>query len=135
MFFLLMSLANGDPLISKIKEGERAPFEGRIFNDEAVATVLADSELAVQQCEIKKDLEWKIEMSGLQYQHDMYKTKHESLEFKHTELMRIKDQEIDLLLKHSFPQRTMWIFLGGFTIGTASSLATYYAVERINDTN
>ena len=133
MFFLLMSLAYGDPLISKIEEGERAPFDGRIFNDEAVATVLADSELAVQQCEIKKDLEWKIEMAGLQYQHDLYKTKHESLEFKHIELMKIKDQEIGLLTKHSFPQRTMWVFLGGFTIGTASSLATYYAVNQISE--
>ena len=133
MFFLLMSLAYGAPLISKIKEGERAPFEGRIFNDEAVATVLADSELAVQQCEIKKDLEWKIEMADLQYQHDTYKTKHESLEFKHSELMRIKDQEIDLLVKHSSPRRTMWIFFGGFTIGTTSSLVTYYAVNQISE--
>jgi len=25
----------------------------------------------------------------------------------------------------------MWIFFGGFTLGTASSLATYYAVNQI----
>ena len=54
MFFLLIALASADPLITKVGVGDRAPFEGRLFNDEAVAIVLADSELAVQQCEIKK---------------------------------------------------------------------------------
>jgi hypothetical protein len=133
MFFLLMALASADPLITKVDVGDRAPFEGRLFNDEAVAIVLADSELAVQQCEIRKDLEWKTQLSTLQYDHDTLNAKHDSLEFKHTELIAIKDEEIDLLQRHSSPQRSMWMFLGGFTIGPASSVATYYAVNQISE--
>jgi hypothetical protein len=38
-----------------------------------------------------------------------------------------------LLQRHSSPQRSMWMFLGGFTIGTASSVATYYAVNQISE--
>ncbi len=133
MFFLLIALASADPLITKVGVGDRAPFEGRLFNDEAVAIVLADSELAVQQCEIKKDLEWKTQLSTLQYEFDTLSAKHDSLEFKHTELIAIKDEEIDLLQRHSSPQRSMWMFLGGFTIGTASSVATYYAVNQISE--
>ena len=133
MFFLLMALAHADPLITKIELGERAPFEGRLFNDEAVAVVLADSELAVQQCEIRKDLEWKTQLADLQYKHDTLTAKHDSLEFKHAELIAIKDEEIELLQRHSSPRRTMWMFIGGFTLGTTTSLATYYAVNQISE--
>ena len=120
MFFLLISLAFGEPLIAKVEQGDKVPFDGRLFNDEAVSTVLADSEAAVQQCEIRKDLEWKTQMA-------------EALVFRHSELMDIKDEEIDLLRRHSSPRKTMWMFLGGFTAGTAASLATYYAVNQISE--
>ena len=133
MFFLLMSLATAEPLITKVAQGDRVPFDGRLFNDEAVSTVLADSEASVQQCEIRKDLEWKTQVAELQYQHDVLRAKHEALEFRHSELMDIKDEEIDLLRRHSSPRKTMWMFLGGFTAGTAASLATYYAVNQISE--
>ena len=54
MFFLLMSLAFAEPLITKLEQGDKVPFDGRLFNDEAVSTVLADSEAAVQQCDQAK---------------------------------------------------------------------------------
>ena len=131
MFLLFMSLAFGESLITKVKEGERAPFSGRLFNDEAVAVVLADSEHAVAQCEIRKDLEWKTQMADLQYEYDILSAKHEALEFKHDELMKVKEEEIQLLTRHGSPQRTMWIAIGGFALGTGTSLATYYAVNQI----
>ena len=133
MFILLMSLAFGEPLITKLEQGDKVPFDGRLFNDEAVSTVLADSEAAVQQCEIRKDLEWKTQVAELQYQQDVLRAKHEALEFRHSELMDIKDEEIDLLRRHASPRKTMWMFLGGFTAGTAASLATYYAVNQISE--
>jgi hypothetical protein len=132
MFLLFMSLAFGESLITKVKEGERAPFSGRLFNDEAVAVVLADSEHAVAQCEIRKDLEWKTQMADLQYEYDILSAKHESLEFKHDQLMEIKDEEIKTLMRHGSPQRTMWVMFGGFALGTATSLTTYYAVNQIS---
>ena len=131
MYLLLMSLAFGESLITKVKQGDKAPFDGRLFNDEAVAVVLADSEHAVAQCEIRKDLEWKTQMADLQYQHDLLKGKHDALVFKHEEVMKSRDEEIELLSKHGSPQRTMWIALGGFALGTGTSLATYYAVNQI----
>jgi len=131
MFLLFMSLAFGESLITKVKEGERAPFSGRLFNDEAVAVVLADSEHAVAQCEIRKDLEWKTQIADLQYEYDILSAKHEALEFKHDQLMEIKDEEIKILMSHGSPQRTMWVMFGGFALGTATSLTTYYAVNQI----
>jgi len=132
MFLLFMSLAFGESLITKVKEGERAPFSGRLFNDEAVSVVLADSEHAVAQCEIRKDLEWKTQMADLQYEYDILSAKHEALEFKHDQLMEIKDEEIETLMSHGSPQRTMWVMFGGFALGTGTSLATYYAVNQIS---
>lgn len=131
MFLLFMSLAFGESLIAKVEEGDRAPFSGRLFNDEAIAVVLADTEHAVAQCEIRKDLEWKTQMADLQYKYDILNAKHESLVYKHDELMKIKEEEIEILERHGSPQRTMWVMFGGFALGTATSLTTYYAVNQI----
>ena len=65
MILFLLSLAHAEPLMMRVEKGQTAPFDGRIFNDEAVASILADSEAVVQQCEIRKDLEWKVQMADL----------------------------------------------------------------------
>ena len=65
MILFLLSLAQAEPLMMRVEKGQNAPFDGRLFNDEAVATILADSEAVRQQCEIRKDLEWKTQVAEL----------------------------------------------------------------------
>ena len=106
MILLLISLVSAQPLMTSLDEGQAAPFGGRLFNDEAVAS---EKQLQIDYLGIEK----------------------ETLQKKHEALIDIRDEEIKSLRKHINPKRSMWIFFGGFTLGTASSLATYYAVNKI----
>jgi len=133
VILFLLSLANAEPLMMRVEKGQVAPFDGRIFNDEAVATILADSEAVKQQCEVRKDLEWKTQLAEHQYKHDLLLAEHESLKYKHEKLIELRDEEIEILRKQTSPSRSMWLFMGGFTLGTGASLATYYAATKIGE--
>ena len=121
--------------MTSIDTGQVAPFDGRLFNDEAVASIIAGKEFGEQQCEIQMSLDYSLQLAEKQLRIDYLGIEQETFQKKHEALMEIRDQEIQTLRKHVNPKRSMWIFFGGFTLGTASSLATYYAVVEINDTN
>ena len=133
MILFLLSLAQAEPLMMRVEKGQTAPFDGRLFNDEAVATILADSEAVRQQCEIRKDLEWKTQVAELQYKYDMLEAEHDALKYKHHNIVEIRDEEIEVLRKQGSTKRSTWMFLGGFALGTGASLATYHAATKIGE--
>ena len=133
MILFLLSLASAEPLMLRVERGQSVPFDGRLFNDEAVASILADSEAVTQQCEIRKDLEWKVQMADLQYKHDVLTAEYQSLEYKHQQMLEIRDEEIEVLRKQGSTKRSTWMFLGGFALGTGASLATYHAATKIGE--
>ena len=131
MILFLASLVSAEPLMASLGEGETAPFAGRLFNDEAVASIIAGKEFAEQQCEIQMSLDYSLQLAEKQLAIDYLGIEKETLQKKHEALIEIRDEEIQSLRKHVNPKRSMWVFFGGFTLGTASSLATYYAVNKI----
>ena len=133
MILFLLSLANAEPLMMRVERGQAAPFDGRLFNDEAVASILADSESVTQQSEIRKDLEWKTQMAELQYKYDILEAEHDALKYKHNNIVAIRDEEIEVLRKQGSTKRSTWMFLGGFALGTGASLATYHAAKKIGE--
>ena len=133
MILFLLSLASAEPLMMRVEKAQTAPFDGRLFNDEAVASILADSESVIQQCEIRKDLEWKTQMSELQYKYDILEAEYDALKYKHHNIVEIRDEEIEVLRKQGSTKRSTWMFLGGFALGTGASLATYHAATKIGE--
>jgi len=131
MILFLASLVSAEPLMTSLGDGETAPFAGRLFNDEAVASIIAGKEFAEQQCEIQMSLDYSLQLAEKQLAIDYLGIEKETLQKKHEALIEIRDEEIQSLRKHINPKRSMWVFFGGFTLGTASSLATYYAVNKI----
>ena len=131
MILFLASLVSAEPLMTSLSEGQVAPFAGRLFNDEAVASIIAGKEFAEQQCEIQMSLDYSLQLAEKQLAIDYLGIEKETLQKKHEALIEIRDEEIQSLRKHINPKRSMWVFFGGFTLGTASSLATYYAVNKI----
>ena len=131
MILLLISLAHAQPLTTSLDKGQAAPFGGRLFNDEAVASIIAGKEFAGHQCEIQMSLDYSLQLAEKQLAIDYLGIEKETLQKKHEALIEIRDEEIQSLRKHVNPKRSMWVFFGGFTLGTASSLATYYAVNKI----
>ena len=133
MILFLSSFALAQPLMTPLSEGETAPFDGRLFNDEAVVSMLTMKEHLEEQCDIQSALDYSLSLSEKQLEIDLIKIEKETLETKHKLLMEIKEQEIETLRKHVDPRRALWAFLGGFVVGTGASLSTYYAVQKMTE--
>ena len=135
MLLLLLSAALAEPLMVHLKEGDVAPFDGRLMNDEAVANIIAGREMSVQQCEIQKELAISLTKADLQLEIDYLNAELETETEKNTTLLELRDQEISSLRKEIKPNKTMWAFFGGFLLATGTSLGTYYAVREIDANN
>ena len=135
MLLFLLSTALAEPLMIHLKEGETAPFDGRLMNDEAVANIIAGREMSVEQCEIQKELAVSLTKADLQLEIDYLKAELETETEKNTTLLALRDTEIESLRKELRPNKTMWAFFGGFLLATGTSLGTYYAVREIDAAN
>ena len=135
MLLFLLSTALAEPLMVHLEEGEAAPFDGRLMNDEAVANIIAGREMSVEQCEIQKELAISLTKADLQLEIDYLNAELETETEKNTTLLELRDQEISSLRKEIKPNKTMWAFFGGFLLATGTSLGTYYAVREIDANN
>ena len=135
MLLFLLSTALADPMLIHLKEGDVAPFSGRLMNDEAVANIIAGNEMSVEQCEIQKELTIATTKAELQLEIDYLKAELETEQAKNATLLEIRDQEIESLRSQMKPNKTMWAFFGGFLLATGTSLGTYYAVREIDANN
>ena len=135
MLLFLLATAFAEPMLVHLKEGDVAPFDGRLMNDEAVANIIAGREMSVEQCEIQKELTIATIKAEQQLEIDYLKAELETETAKNTTLLEIRDTEIATLRKEMKPNKTMWAFFGGFLLATGTSLGTYYAVREIDANN
>jgi len=135
MLLFLLSMAIAEPIAVRLKEGEEAPFEGRLMNDEAIANIVASHEMSSEKCEIQKELAVALTKADLQLELDYLKAELETETEKNTTLLDLRDTEIQSLRKELKPNKTMWAFFGGFLLATGTSLGTYYAVREIDANN
>ena len=135
--FLLMSslTANAtEPAKFTVLEYKQpAPFEGVLFDEFAISTVLSEYDIASYACQIKIDYE----LSKLQEKHSFelknLKIEHKALTDEYDLFIIQKDKEIDLLanaLKKTSPRYKCLYFAGGILIGTASSYGVYKALNE-----
>ena len=135
MLLFLLSTALADPMLIHLKEGDAAPFDGRLMNDEAVANIIAGNEMTLEQCQIKTELQVSIVKAELQLEIDYLKAELETEQAKNTTLLELRDTEISALREEMKPNKTMWAFFGGFLLASGTSLGTYYSVREINANN
>ena len=57
LIFLLATATSADPQFTKLKEGEPAPWDGRLFNDEAVAKLVVENKFKIEECNIQTNYE------------------------------------------------------------------------------
>ena len=70
----------------------------------------------------KHDLELQLLRAELDYERQ-----------KGEKLIAIRDEQIEKLQEHYRPRNGLWWAIGGFTVGTLSSLGIYYSVRQINN--
>jgi len=131
MIWLLTTLAFAEPLMTSLEEGEQAPFAGRLLNDEALTSLILAKQEAEELCSLEENFECNLKLAEKQLELEYMKIDKESCVQKHDALMEIKNKEIETLNKIANPKVASWVFLGGFIVGTGTSLATYYAINQI----
>tara|TARA_R110002074_G_scaffold398190_1_gene589756 strand:+ start:1572 stop:1994 length:423 start_codon:yes stop_codon:yes gene_type:complete len=110
-----------------------APYAGVIFDEKAMAKVLADFDIYKYSCDIKMDYELKIQKEDYEFKLEDLRIEHKALTDEYDLFIMQKDKEINLLstaLKKTSPRHKWLYFAGGILIGTAASYGVYKAIDE-----
>ena len=99
---LVPSLAYADEEVTSIKEGDVAPFDGTLFNIEAAARLLIDLEFSKESCKIETDRQLQLQSSQFHLELDVLQASKDSLQYRHDEMMSIRQDRIEYLEKKIF---------------------------------
>ena len=110
-----------------------APFAGVLFDEKAMAKVLAGYDIYKYSCDIKMDYQLKIQKEEYDFKLENLKIEHKALTNEYDLFIMQKDKEINLLsdaLKKTSPRHKWLYFAGGILIGTAASYGAYRAINE-----
>ena len=105
-----------------------APFAGVLFDENAMADVLSQYDIALYSCEIKTDYQLKILREEYEYKLENLKIEHKALTDEYDLFIIQKDKEIKALansLRKTSPRYKWLWFAGGVAAGTALSYSAY----------
>ena len=88
---------------TNIKQGEVAPFDGRLFNDAAVSKFIVENRMKIEQCNIQIEYEVSKANAASKYQYDLLYVKCEASDQRLNEVLSIRDEEIKFLRKSYKP--------------------------------
>ena len=134
MFFAFLLLAcpvahGAEPTFVALKEGEVAPFDGRLFNSEAIAKLIVDKRFEGKQCELRVEYEIDLAKAKEQYKYDILLAKSEADDMRLNELITIREEENIYLREQIKPTYSSWWLAGGFVAGAITSIGIMYAVK------
>ena len=124
-----------DPLprgkITGLSKGEHAPYTGVLLDNIAAARVFSDKKYLEEQFNLKLQYELGKQKARLDLTIQSQKASLDSLQEKHTTLMKLKDDEIKRLsdLAASKEDYTTWWTVGGVVVGIGLTIAVVYAVD------
>ena len=132
LFFLpgITFAAEPETQFTKLKKGEMAPWDGRLFNDAAVAKFIFEDKYKIEQCNIITKYELEKQSANLNLQHQKitidYQTQIKILEEK----VNLRDDRIKSLEKIKKPPNAFLWTAGGFIVGSAITVGITYAVNQ-----
>ena len=110
-----------------------APFAGVLFDEKAMAKMLADFDIYKYSCDIKTDYQLKIQKEEYEFKLENLRIEHKALTDEYDLFIIQKDMEINALsnsLKKTSPRHKWLYFAGGILIGTAASYGAYRAIDE-----
>lgn len=129
ILMLFASLAYGEAQFTNLKVGEPAPFNGRLLNDEALATLVVNQESIEEACSIEIDYELDKAKAKWNYDFELMKISLEGKLERSEARVEAQQEELDYLRAHDKPNRTFLWVTTGFVIGTATSVAIFNTVK------
>jgi len=133
--FMFATPAFADGKVASIKEGQKAPFTGYLFDPAAFATIETDKELLIKKCEADKEFLVKKCDGECKFINDTCKLEKETLEKTFKIQLDTKNDEIkrlnEIINGHKPVSRGLWFGIGatvgvvvttGLVIGIAKAL-------------
>ena len=118
-----------EPVFVPVQEGDVVPFDGRLFNDAAVAKLIVDKQFEHKQCELRVKYEVDLMKTKEKYKYDILTAKSEADDMRLNDLLEIRQEEINFLREQYEPPKTAWWIAGGFIAGAVTSIGIMYAVK------
>ena len=114
-----------------VEKGDPAPFKGTLFDPVATAKIIADKKHQQEKCKVELDYEKAMLKAGCDRDTKYLKYELEIERNKHKLIYDAQQEEIESLRKLAKgSDNTFWVAVG-FVIGTASSIAIFYAATEI----
>ena len=114
-----------------LNKGDPAPFDGTLFDPVAIAKVIADKKYAQKDCELKIKYEKNLKDAKCIRDTKLLKSELEIEKNKFNLIVAAQKEEIETLRNLAKgSDSTLWAAIG-FALGTASSIAIFYAATEI----
>jgi len=134
MCFLLPFSAFADGKIASIKETQKAPFTGFLFDPTAFAKIEADKQTLIEKFELEKKLLVEKCVAEKDFLNKTCNNEKDTLGKTYDVVLKGKDDEIARLNKvigdMAPPNKGLWIGLGA-AAGIAVSLTTVYLIKKL----
>lgn len=110
--------ANPGDKVANLKKGQRAPYAGILMNRQLTDRIEAErsTQIDVEKCKIKSDEAVAICESDAKRQNDIATAKFQSFVDYHTQVVDIKDEQLDFYRQHYLPPP--WYKEPAFLVGT-----------------
>lgn len=132
ILFPLSAFADGK--VASIKEGQKAPFNGFLFDAAAYATIEADKQTLIDKFELEKKLLADKCVAEKDFLNKTCNNEKDALGKSYDVVLKGKDDEIGRLNKiiedMRPPNRGLWIGIGA-AAGVAVTLTTVYLVKKL----
>ena len=129
LLMLTMAVNATEPAKFTVLEYKKpAPFAGVLFDEHAMAEIMAEYQVLKYSCDIKTDYQLKIQKEEYEFKLENMRIEHKALTDEYDLFIMQKDKEIDLLanaLKKTSPRYKWLYFAGGILVGTAASYGAY----------
>ena len=114
-----------------LSKGDTAPFNGTLFDPTAVAKILADKRFAQKECDLKIKYAEDLKDATCTRDTKLLKSELEIEKRKFNLIVTAQKEEIETLRNLAKgSDSTLWAAIG-FALGTASSIAIFYAATEI----
>jgi len=121
------------PKVAEIKQGQKAPYNGILYNYQANAVLLASKEKGQLECSLQLNHSLAKEKAKCDMLTSTVKASLEATEKKYDAILKIKNEEMERLHKLVMDKPndySNWWFAGGFLGGVALSMGIFYAAVQ-----
>lgn len=125
-----------DEMVYTLRMGEAAPFAGTLFSISAAARILTNLEFTQETCNLQINEKLRLSEANMQLRIDTERARFDALQYRHTELMRVRNDQIQFLTEQYRPRP--WYQKGDFWFGVGTvtgvliTIAAGYALGLAN---